>query len=131
MTASPFGYGKKGMALVITLAALVLLTIVILAFFSRAQLQRQIAYSYAGLMRSDSLARSALDIVAGEIREEIAAPDHSGSLVSSNLVIYQPRTAEDFLPRKIGVAVPMPPERPPCSRFLLMETECARAGRPT
>ncbi|MBN8712287.1 MAG: hypothetical protein J0I10_23180 [Verrucomicrobia bacterium] len=106
MTASPFGYGKKGMALVITLAALVLLTIVILAFFSRAQLQRQIAYSYAGLMRSDSLARSALDIVAGEIREEIAAPDHSGSLVSSNLVIYQPRTAEDFLPRKIGVASP-------------------------
>lgn len=62
---------KRGVALVITLSAVVLLTVLILAFFSRAQLNRRISFSSTNQVKADLLARSALDIVTGEIRQEL------------------------------------------------------------
>jgi len=61
---------QKGAALLFTLGALVLLTGVIVAFFQQARLNRQISYSYTQTAQADMLARTALDIVSGEIRKE-------------------------------------------------------------
>ncbi|PTY06034.1 hypothetical protein DB346_01325 [Verrucomicrobia bacterium LW23] len=93
------------MALVITLAGLALVTVLILTFFSSAQLNRKIALSGSNLVKVDLLARSAMDIVVGEVREEL----RTGSTVSdggnpSYPLIYKPRNVDDSLLRKNGVA---------------------------
>lgn len=62
---------KRGVALVITLSSVVLLTVLILAFFSRAQLNRRISFSSTNLVKTELLARSAMDIVVGELRQEL------------------------------------------------------------
>lgn len=60
-----------GMALVIVLGALVLFTVLIVAFFSRALLNRQISFTSTNLVRTDQIARLGLDHVVGELRTEL------------------------------------------------------------
>ena len=93
---------RKGMALVITLGALVLVTVLVLAFFSRAQLNRQIAFSSTNLAKTDLLARSALDLVVGDLRDEIIT--NSTVTNSSGVPIYLPLSAADMLPRSSGIS---------------------------
>lgn len=95
---------SRGMALVITLSAVVLLTVLVLAFFSRAQLNRQISYSSTNLIKSDILARSALDIIVGELRCEITDPNRSTGTTSSGLNLYQPKASEYWLPSLLGIS---------------------------
>jgi len=85
---------KRGMALILTLGILVLLTVLMLAFFSRATLNRKISFSSTNLLKADSVARSAVDIVVGEIREEIRQGSDVKTTVSG-ATIYQPATPAD------------------------------------
>src|SRR5881396_530535 len=62
---------SKGAALMIVLAFVVLLTGVALAYFSRATTDRQLAHTSFHDTDADLLARSALDIVIGDFRQEI------------------------------------------------------------
>jgi len=62
---------SKGAALMIVLAFVVLLTGVALAYFSRAGTDRQLAQSSFNDTNADLLARSALDIVVGDLKQEI------------------------------------------------------------
>src|SRR5467141_2265021 len=64
---------SKGAALMIVLAFVVLLTGVALAYFSRTTTDRQLAQSSYNDTSSDLLARSALDIVVGDFKQEIVA----------------------------------------------------------
>lgn len=95
---------RRGMALVITLSALALLSVLILAFFSRAQNNRQISYSSTNLLSAKSAARSALDIVAGELRQEIADTARSTVSSTNGVSVYQPKDAAYLLPAALGVA---------------------------
>jgi hypothetical protein len=61
-----------GAALVIVLAFVVLLAAVVVAYLSHTGTDRQIAHGDFNDAKSDQLARSALDIVVGELRQEIA-----------------------------------------------------------
>lgn len=63
---------SKGAALMIVLALVVLLTGLALAYFSRATTDRQLAQSSYNDTSTDLLARSALDIVVGDFKQEIA-----------------------------------------------------------
>ena len=56
---------RKGVALIFTLVTIVLLTIIILAFFSRAQLNRQISFTSTNQVRADIFSRSAFDLIPG------------------------------------------------------------------
>lgn len=97
----------RGMALVITLTTLVLVTVLIIAFFSRAQLNRQVSYSSTNQLKADLLARSALKIITGELRDEIADTTYSKTLNGGNSAyptFYQPKTPTDLQPRQTGVA---------------------------
>src|SRR5437660_1142921 len=61
----------KGVALLIALALVVLLTGLALAYFSRTTNDRQLAQSSYNDTSADLLAQSALDIVANEFKQEI------------------------------------------------------------
>jgi hypothetical protein len=62
---------SKGAALLITLALVVLLTGLALAYFSRTTNDRQLAHSSYHDTSADLLARSALDIVVNDFKQEI------------------------------------------------------------
>src|SRR5438034_10491260 len=62
---------SKGAALMIVLAFVVLLTGVALAYFSRTTTDRQLAQSSYNDTSADLLARTALDIVVGDFKQEI------------------------------------------------------------
>src|ERR1041384_7515091 len=61
-----------GAALVIVLAFVVLLTSMVVAYLSRSSAGRLIAHGDFSQAKSDELARSALDIVVGDFKQEIA-----------------------------------------------------------
>lgn len=92
------------MALVLTLSTVVLLTTLVLAFFSRAQLNRQISFSSTNLFKADALSRSALDIIVGELRAEIADPLRSVNTGSAGVTLSQPIKPEFCLPSQLGVS---------------------------
>ena len=62
---------SKGAALMIVLAFVVLLTGMALAYFSRTTTDRQLAQSSYTDTSSDLLARSALDIVVNDFKQEL------------------------------------------------------------
>jgi hypothetical protein len=62
---------SKGAALIIVLAFILLLTGLSLAYFSRTTTDRQLAHSSFNDTGADLLARSALDIVVGDFKQEI------------------------------------------------------------
>src|SRR4029077_16217793 len=63
---------SKGAALIIVLAFVVLVTVLAVAYFSRATTDRQLAQSSYNDTSADLLARSALDIVVSDFKQEIA-----------------------------------------------------------
>jgi hypothetical protein len=88
---------SKGAALMIVLAFVVLVTGLALAYFSRAGTDRQLAHSSHNDTSSDLLARSALDIVVNDFKQEIVAagtpvtrtniqPQRSGDASIPNLI---------------------------------------------
>src|SRR5690242_12620591 len=62
---------SKGAALLIVLALVVLVTGVALAYLKRTTTDRQLAQSSYNDTSADLLARSALDIIAGDFKQEI------------------------------------------------------------
>jgi hypothetical protein len=63
---------REGAALIIVLTFVVLLTGLVVAYFSRTTVDRQLANSSFASTAADVLARSALDVVVGDLRQEIA-----------------------------------------------------------
>jgi hypothetical protein len=110
MKREPFRHTtNRGLALIITLAAVVLLTALVLAFFSRANLNRQIAFSSSNLIKVDQMARSAEELIIGELRQEIVSADNSNALSGGNTsysVIYQPKSPKNISPLRSGVVEP-------------------------
>ncbi|MEY2505922.1 MAG: hypothetical protein QOH01_251 [Verrucomicrobiota bacterium] len=91
---------RAGVAIVIVLAFVVLLAVMVVAFLSRTSVDRQIAHSDFNSVRSDELARSALDIVVGDLKQEIV----NGSTPSTvnNVTIYAPSSASNIVPQAYG-----------------------------
>jgi len=73
---------KKGVALLIVLAFVVLLSGLVVAYLSRTGIDRQLAQASFQDTKSDFLARSALDLVVTDFRQEIA---NGGAVTSSNI----------------------------------------------
>ena len=62
---------NDGVALVIVLAFVVLVTGVVVAFFSRAMTERQVSNSSSNITKADILAQSAADIIVADLKQEI------------------------------------------------------------
>ncbi len=89
------------------LSCLVLITLLVVAFLTKALINSQVAYSSANQVRTDILGRSALNIVVGEIREEI----RTGSTIlnggnNSYPSVYLPLATANVISQAMGVASP-------------------------
>ncbi|MEI9997773.1 MAG: hypothetical protein WDO13_00645 [Verrucomicrobiota bacterium] len=95
---------RRSSALVITLAIVAVLTVLLLAFLSRAGMERQIAGASAAENKADQIAKAGLDIIVTDFRQEIAA----GSTVTANTTgnpgwpgIYLPASANTSVPARL------------------------------
>jgi len=79
---------SRGSALAITLAALAMVSALLVVLLNQSRTSRLVAYSSAGQYRCDVLAHTALDTITGDLRTEIAAGS-TGS-TSNNISIYMP-----------------------------------------
>jgi hypothetical protein len=88
----------RGFALVVVLAFVVLLTGLVVAFMSRATADRQMASGSSNQSSADELARSGLDVIVGDFKQEIV----SGSTAGSAPDVYAPSTASNIVPVRNG-----------------------------
>ena len=98
---------NSGVALIIVLAFVVLLTAVVVAFFSRAMNDRGISNSSANQTKADLFAQGAANSIIGNLKQEIilnstAVPVKAGATTSGTL--YVPLTAAAMLPQQSGTA---------------------------
>lgn len=97
---------NQGVALVLTLWITVLLTFLIIAYFSRSILDRRISDTRAGQLRAENVANSAIQIIVADLKQEIAA----GSLISSTngSSTYSPAFAAASVPAPAGTPAGSP-----------------------
>jgi len=91
---------QRGSALTITLMSLVLISIIVLAFFTRSHLNRQISFSSAGQYRVDLVADTAMDTIVGDLRSEMVAGSTGSS--ANSYTIYVPTTNAAVVPCRIA-----------------------------
>jgi len=90
---------QRGVALIVTLSMLVLLTAATLAFFTRATANRTIENSRANKVLADQLAKTGADYAAGLILGEIDSG--STKAITSGFVIYRPSNVTNAVPQRI------------------------------
>lgn len=88
---------ERGVALVIVLTLVVLVTVAVVAFFAMATSNRVTETSRANRTKADVLARTAGEYAIGEFVAEIRDPAHSDVPWTG---VYLPRTPEDSIPRR-------------------------------
>src|SRR6476659_8165069 len=99
---------KKAAALIIVLAFVVLLSGVALAYFSRTTTDRQLAHSSYNDTSSDLLARSALDIVIGDFKQEIVNGSTSQNIDGTTIYIPSATLQRVVVPKRSGHPNPTP-----------------------
>src|SRR5439155_21832785 len=109
---------NRGAALMIVLAFVVLLTGLVVAYFSRATSDRQVAHSSFNQSKVDALAQSAMDLVIGDLRREIAngsSPTPSPLPTTSPIplptatpFVYPPWASANIIPMRNGTAPAIP-----------------------
>src|SRR5438874_8900497 len=88
--------GARGAALIIVLAFVVILTGLVIAYFSRVTSDRPVAQSSLHQSKADQVAASGMDLVIGALRQEITGP------VPTPTPPYLPATAANMLPLRSG-----------------------------
>jgi hypothetical protein len=92
---------KRGAALLIVLAFVVLLTGVSVAYLSRTTSDRQVAHGSFNQSKADQLVASAMDNILGDLRKEIA----NGSTATAEpdgTTLYTPTAAANMIPQHSG-----------------------------
>jgi Tfp pilus assembly protein PilX len=95
---TPHHRRKSGMALIITLSLIVLVTMAAMAFFTRATSNTTIESSRASQVLVKQVADTAADYVAGQFLQEIAI--NSTATTSNGITIYQPVSASNAVPQR-------------------------------
>jgi hypothetical protein len=97
------GRGRQSSALIITLAAIVLLSAITLVFFQVSSLNRQISFSSAGQYRADLVAHEALDTIVGDLGTEIVAGSTlAADTTGSGTNIYLPANNSTVVPCRVS-----------------------------
>src|SRR5713101_8915774 len=87
---------ERAAALIIVLAFVVLLTGLVVAYFSRATSDRPVAHSSFNQSKADQVAASAMDLIIGGLRQEITGP------APTPTPPYLPASAANMLPLRSG-----------------------------
>ncbi|MDD5349048.1 MAG: hypothetical protein PHQ12_02435 [Chthoniobacteraceae bacterium] len=97
-------HSQRGVAIVIVLAVIVLLAGLVMAFFSRVSVERTATNSDVSAAKADLLARSALDSIVSDLKQEIVVS--SSSVVvgtgANATTLYLPKTPAAILPARSG-----------------------------
>jgi hypothetical protein len=104
---NPRTKSDNGVALVIVLAFVVLLAGIVVAYLARTTTYRQLAHGTFNEAKADQLARSALDIILGDLKQEIVDGSSPTSLGASTIQI--PTSAANMIPRTSGTPSIAPP----------------------
>jgi len=97
---------RTGMALVVCLALLVLLTAVVLAFFARTMANQMVESSRTNRVKTELLSASAGDYTIGRFLQEISDPANSTVRTLDGQSVYYPKMASNAVPqRKIVGAI--------------------------
>ncbi len=97
---------ERAAALVIVLAFVVLLTGLMVAYFSRSVASRQLSNSSAGQTKAAMLARSASDIVISGFKQEIAAGSVPTPSPSLSYQYFVPAAPANAVPVRFGTPAP-------------------------
>ena len=101
---------RRAIALLITLAMLAIASIVLVAFVTSVRLDRTATFSYSQSLKTDQLARGALQLVVGQLRQEMAkdAPPDTGGGAYPLRPVYTNLTATNVAPQPVGTNAAMP-----------------------
>jgi Tfp pilus assembly protein PilX len=97
---------ERGAALIIVLAFAVLLTALVLAYFSRTTSDRRLSHSSFHQSNVDQLAQSAMDTIIGDLQQEIV--NGSVSPTPAAGPPYVPTSAANVVPQRSGNATTVP-----------------------
>jgi hypothetical protein len=109
-------HGSRGIALVIVLAFVVLLAVLVVAYLGRTSSHRAMGQSSLNEAKADQFARSALDIIVGDLKQEIT----DGS----------PITAANVVPQRNGTPPPGAPPIPNLVRISFQDEATGTAPMP-
>src|SRR5207249_4217249 len=99
---------ERAAALIIVLAFVVLLTGLVLAYFSRATSDRPVAHSSFNQSKVDQLATSAMENIVGDLRQEMLNGSGSPSPTASPASLYVPTSNANMLPQRFGTSGSIP-----------------------
>src|SRR3989442_7671108 len=99
---------ERGAALIIVLAFAVLLTGLVLAYFSRTTGDRQVAHSSFNQAKVDQVVASAMDNIIGDLRQEMLNGSGSPSPTASPASLYVPTSNANMVPQRFGTSGSIP-----------------------
>ena len=135
MKTFPLPPPRAGTALVLVLSFILLLSVLLTAFLSRAMLNRQIAYSSMGQFKADQVAQAGVNTFIGDLRQEIIAGSCQGTdptglqYTRNGVAIYVPTA-----PSASGVTTAAPArigENPALKTLLRRSVRSDQSGTPT
>lgn len=88
---------RAGVVLIITLALIALITVVIVAYFSRATTDRRIESAASQAVTAEILARSSAQLILSDIKTELVA---GSAPTTAAPPIYRPTTAQQMVPSR-------------------------------
>jgi len=93
---------SKGVALVIILAFIVLLTVLVMAYFSYAALQRQISQASANHVAVEIFAQGAVNTIVSDLKQEIVTGSTNLSTNTAVYQVYYPLSPTNAIPALVG-----------------------------
>jgi hypothetical protein len=99
---------RNGVALIIVLAFVVLVTGIVVAFFARAMTDSQIAGNSAQQNKLEILSQGAMDTIVGDLRQEIAAGSTATNVgpTGKTSPVFAPTSNQTVVPFRVIAAVP-------------------------
>jgi len=97
---------QSGVALIIVLAFVVLLAGIVTAYLASSAIERRLAHGSFNEIKAAQLARSALSVIIGDLKQEIA--NGSTSTTVNGITLYAPTAATNILPQRSGVPAGSP-----------------------
>lgn len=110
----------------IVLAFVVLLSGLVVAYLSRAGMDRESANGAFNDAKADQLARSALEVIVGDLKQEIANGSTAAPLYKTT--IYTPSASSNVLPQRSGVAGGSPDPLPNLIKISLRNDPISAPG---
>jgi hypothetical protein len=108
----PSSRREQAAALIIVLALVVLVTGLVVAYFSRATSDRPVAHSSFNQSKADQLAQSAMDSIIGDLRQEITSGSTAVTLSPAPpggpATLYIPSSTANMVPRRSGNLATVP-----------------------